>query len=113
MKNTAGVVMQPKKRMYIVDQGASLHMMRLSLLNHREKKTIRQSINILDFQTTNGIVVAETQAKVYIKELGAHQWIRLVKDSPSVLSLGRRSNELRYAYSWPSRKTPKLKNVRK
>ena len=79
MKYTAtGLAIHFKERMHIVDTGASL--------NRREKKTVRQSSNILDIQTANGIVVLDTQAKVYIKELGSYPWIHLVKDSPSVLS---------------------------
>ena len=46
----------------------------------------------LDFQIANDIVVSNTHAKVYINELGASLWIHVVKDSPSVLSLGRPCN---------------------
>ena len=86
MKNTAtsfGDTFQ--KRFYVVDSGASEHRMGLSSVNHTEKKTIRRPSSILDIQTANGIVVSDTQAKVYIKELGAYLWIHLVKDFPSVL----------------------------
>ena len=74
----------------------------LSSLNHQEKKTTRQSNNILDVQTARSIVVSDTQAKVCIKELDAYLWIHLVKDSPSVPSLGRPCNELGSSYSRPS-----------
>ena len=46
----------------------------------------------LDFQIANDIVVSDTHAKVYINELGASLWIHVVKDSPSVLSLGTPCN---------------------
>ena len=36
----------------------------------------------LIFRPSNDIVVSDTQAKVYIKELGAYQWTHLVKDAP-------------------------------
>ena len=59
-------------------------------------------------------MVSETQAK------GLHQgtwclslWIQLVKDSPSVLSLGRLCNDTGYYYSWPTRETPRLSNSKK
>ena len=45
------------------------------------------------------IVVSDTQAKVYIKEL--------VDQSPSVLSLGRPCTDLGYCYSWPSGEPPR------
>ena len=63
---------------------------------------------ILDVQTANGTVVSDTQAKVYIKESGAHLWIHLVKDSPSVLSLGKLCTELGHSYSWTTRETPRI-----
>ena len=45
-KSTAtGVAIHSKERMYIVNSGASLHMMGLSSRNHREKKTVRHSSN--------------------------------------------------------------------
>ena len=58
--------------MYRVDSGASLHMMGSLSLNNKEKNTLRQSSKILDIQTASGIVVLDTQVKVYMKELGAH-----------------------------------------
>ena len=81
--------------MYIVDSGASLHMMGSPSLNDKEKKTIRQSNKIVDIQTANCIVVSDRQTAVYTtKELGPYQLIHLVKDSPSALSLGRLCNDL-------------------
>ena len=44
-----------------------MHTMRLSSLNNKEKKTIRQSSKILERRTVSDIVVSDTQAKVYIK----------------------------------------------
>ena len=51
------------------------------------KRRKLKSSTVLDNQIANSSVVSDTQAKVYIKELGAYLWIHLVKDSPSVLSL--------------------------
>ena len=93
-KNAAtGLATHCKERMYIVDSGASLRMKGLSSLNHREK-TIRQSSTILDIQAATGIEVSDTRGKVYIKGLGAHLCTHVVKDSPSVPSLGRPSTNL-------------------
>ena len=75
-------------------------------------RSIRQSSKILDIQTANGVVVSDTQATVYIKELGASLWVHLVEDSPSVL-LGRLCNELGYSYWWPSGETPRLSKSEK
>ena len=58
-------------------------------------------------------MVSDTQAKVYIKEVGAYLLIHLVNDSLSVLLLGRQFNELGYSYSWPTRETPRLSKYKK
>ena len=50
----------------------------------------------------SGIVVLDTQ------EFGASLLTLLVKYFPSVLSLGRLSNELCFSSSWPTRETPRL-----
>ena len=97
----------------MVDSGASLHMMRLSSLNHKEKKTSRQSNTIRDIQTANGIVVSDTEAKVYIKELSAYQGVDLVKDSPAVLSLGSLCDEHGCSYSWFPGETPRWSRGKK
>ena len=87
--------------------------MGLSSLNCKEKKTIRQSSATLHIQTVYGSVVSDTQAKVYIKEVGAYLLVHSVKDSLSVLLLGRLCNELGYSYSWPTRETPRLSKGKK
>ena len=58
-------------------------------------------------------MVSGTQAKVCIKELDACLWIHLVKDSPSVPSLGRPCNELGSSYSWPTGDAPNLSKKKK
>ena len=99
--------------MCIVESGASLHVMWLSSLNNEEKKHIRPISKTVDIQTANGIVVSDTQAKVNIKERGAYLWVDLVKDSQSVLSLGRLCNELGDSYPWPSGETPRFSKGKK
>ena len=79
-KTAIGLAMHSKERAYIVDSGASLHVMGFSSPNHGEKKIIRRSSKILDIQTADGIVVSDTPAKVHIEELGACPWIHLVRD---------------------------------
>ena len=53
----------------------------------------KEKMYIVGCSASNCIVVSDTHAKVYIKELGAYLWIHLVKDSPSVPQLGRLCNE--------------------
>ena len=77
------------------------------------KKTIRQSSTNLDILIASGVVVSDTQAKVYIKELGAYLWVHLVENLPSMLSMGRLCNEVGYSCSWPSGETPRLSKGKK
>ena len=77
--------------MYKVDSGASLQKMMLLPLT--KKKTVRQSSTNLDIQTANGIVVSDTQAKVYIQEFGAHPWVQLVDYAINFVILTRGRQE--------------------
>ena len=58
----------------MVDSGTSMHLIGISSLNYEEKNAFRNSSENLDVETTNDIVVSDTQARVYIKELGAYLW---------------------------------------
>ena len=74
-ETTIGMVIHSKERVYIVDIGASLHMMDYLFWIIR-REIFRQSIKLLEFQTANAIVVSDTQAKVYIKEFGVDLFVR-------------------------------------
>ena len=107
-----GLAIHSKERMYIVDSGAPLHMMEVSSLNHRERRLFDSQANFWIFRPPLALC-SQTQANVYIKELGACLWVHLVKGSPSVLSLGRLCNELGYCCSWPTEETPRVSKGKK
>ena len=46
------------------------------------------------------MVSSTEEARVHIRELGTHLSVKLVEDSPSVLSLGRLCDELETSHSW-------------
>ena len=74
-KNTAtSLTTHSKEMIHRVDCDASWHMMGLSFLNNKGKKTVRRSRKVLDMYTASDIVVSDTQAKNYIKELDAYLW---------------------------------------
>ena len=78
-----GLAIHFEESVYSVHSGASLHVMGPTSQNKKENKTIGQPNKILDIHTSNGIVVSDTQAKVYIWLLfGVH----MVENSPSVLA---------------------------
>ena len=89
VRNTAtGLAIHTRERMHIVDSGASLHMMGLSSLICKEKNAFLAD-NILNFQTTSGIVVSDTSASVNITELGAYPWVHLVGSFSVSAHVGR------------------------
>ena len=90
--------MDSNERVYMVDSDALIHMMRLSSLNHKEKKTTRQSSNILDIQT----------ARSTSRNFDASQWIHLLKYSPSLSSFRRLCNERGHSCTWPTGNAPIL-----
>ena len=75
-------IIMSKDRKYIVDSGASLHMMGRSFLSPQEKKTLRPTEDDLKIQTAYGIRSTK-EARTYIHELGTHLHVTLVRDSPS------------------------------
>ena len=85
-----GMAIHSKERMYIVDSGASLRNDVIIFSESQRKEdysTFKQQIWI--FRSPMTLWCQTHTAKVYINELGASLWIHVVKDSPSVLSLGR------------------------
>ena len=63
-----GMAIHSKERMYIVDSGASLHIMGLSSRNHREKKTVRHSSN------KSGFSDRQWHCGLRHTREGLHQW---------------------------------------
>ena len=76
-------IIKSKDRMYIVDTGASLHMMEESSTLSAGRESIRQTKNYLEIHTANGSVYFSKEAIDYIREL----W-----------SLGRCCDELGCSY---------------
>ena len=93
-------IRKSKKRTYIVDSGASLHMMeeKLSLSSGKEKP-VRQTKNHLEVQAANGIVRPTKDREGLHPGAGHLLYVKPVEDSPSILSLGRLCNELTYSFS--------------
>ena len=76
--STPKPIMRSKGRMYIVDSGASSHMMmEKSSPCPQEDKTIRQTKHHLEIQTANSIVRCA-------KELGTRSWLKIHWRKPEV-----------------------------
>ena len=95
-------------RKYIIDSGASLHMISESSLLSSEKETIRPMVNPRRIQTANGIIEVNREAYVYVEDLEIWVWAMLVVDSPAVISLGVLCQEYGFTYLWKAGQRPKL-----
>ena len=69
-----------------MDSGASLHMMSKSYSTPEEQETIQKSKDPSVLMTANGTTQTTQEATVYVCNL--YMFVRLLEESPAVLSLG-------------------------
>ena len=65
-----------------------MHMIRRKDLNSAEVETVRISESPTTVITVNGDVQTNEEATVYVKELDLFLTVKLLEDTPAVLSLG-------------------------
>ena len=80
---------EPEEREFVVDSGASMHMVSRKDLNSAELETMRRSKNPTTVMTANGEVRTREEATVYVKELDLFETVKLLEDTPAVLALGK------------------------
>ena len=78
-----------EERKFVVDSGASMHMVSKKDLDSAELETMRISKNPTVEMTANGEVQARKVTKVYVKELILFVTVMLLEDTPVVLSVGK------------------------
>ena len=78
---------EPEEREFVVDFGASMHMVSKRDLNSAELETMRTSKNPTTVMTANGEVQTREAATVYVKELDLFVMVMLPEETPAVLSL--------------------------
>ena len=77
-------------RRYVVDSGASIHLIGNTLIRAKEKKSLRPTSHTHEIQTANGKIEVSEECLIHTQELGIWVWAKLAgSDSPAVLSLGR------------------------
>ena len=89
-----------EEREFVVDSGASLHMISKKDLNSAELKTVTTSISPTTVITANGEVQTNEEATVHVKELDKILTMKVLEDTPAVLSLGKLCDEHGYSYEW-------------
>ena len=96
-------VIKLKEREFVVDSAASRKH-----LNSAELETVKVSEGPTTVVAANGEVQTEEEATVYVKELDIFVTVKLLKDTPAVLSLGTLCEDHRYSYHWTGGQKPQL-----
>ena len=80
--------LKPEEREFVVDSGASMHMISKKDLNSAEMDTLTKSCSPTIVITANGVVQTNEEATVYVGELDIFLMMKLLENTPAVLSLG-------------------------
>ena len=104
--------LKPEEREFVVDSGASMHMISQKDSNSAELETVTTSRSPTTVKTANGEVQTHEEATFYVKELDIFLTMKVLKDTPAVLSLGKLCDEHGYSYELSNGQKPHLiKNV--
>ena len=97
-----------EEREFVVDSGASMHMISRKDLNSAEMDTLTTSISPTTVITANGEVQTHEEAIVYVKELDIFLTMKVLDNTPAVLSPGKLCDEHGYSYEWINGQKPHL-----
>ena len=100
--------LKPEEREFVVDSGASMHMISKKGLSDAEMDTLTKSCSPTIVITANGEVQTHEEAIVYVKELDILLTMKVLENTPAVLSLGKLCDENGYSYEWINGQKPHL-----
>ena len=95
-----------EEREFVVDSGASMHMISKKDLNDAEIDTFTKSCSPTIVTTANGEVQTHEEATVYVKELDIFLKMKVLENTPAVFSLGKLCDEHGYSYEWINGQKP-------
>ena len=104
----AASTIKPEEREFVVDSGASMHVVSRKDLNSAELETVRISKCPTTVATANGEMLTRVEATVYVRELDLFVTVMLLEDTPAVLSLEKLCEDHGYNYHWTSGQKPHL-----
>ena len=99
---------KPEEREFVVDSCAAMHMISKNDLSDAEMDTLTKSCSPTIVITANGEVQPHEEATVYVKELGLFLVMKVLVNTPAVLSLGKLCDENGYSYEWINGQKPHL-----
>ena len=100
--------LKPEEREFVVDSRASMHMISKMDLNSAEVETVTTSGSPTTVLTAKEEVQTHEEATVYVKELDIFLTMKVLEDTPAVLSLGKLRDEHGYSYEWINGQKPHL-----
>ena len=100
--------LKPEEREFVVDSGASMHMISKKDLDDAEMDILTKSCSLTMVITANGEVQTHEEATVYVKELDIFLTIKVLENTPAVLSLGKLCDENGYSYEWIDGRKPHI-----
>ena len=100
--------LKPEEREFVVDSGASMHMISKKDLSEAEMDTLTKSRSPTIVITANGEVQTLEEAIVYVKELDIFLTMKVVENTPAVLSFGKLCDANGYSYEWINGQKPHL-----
>ena len=98
--------LKPEEREFVVDSGASMHMISNKDLSNAEMDTLTKSCSPTIVKTADGEVQTHEEATVYVKESDILLPMKVVESTPAVLSLGNLCDENGYSYEWINGQKP-------
>ena len=100
--------LNPEEREFVVDSGASMHMISRKDLSKAEMDTLTKSCSPTKVITANGEVQTHEEAILYVKEFDIFLTMKVLENTPAVLSLGKLCDENGYSYEWINGQKPHL-----
>ena len=85
-----------------------MHMISKKDLSKAEMDTLTKSCSLTIVITANGEVQTHEEATVYVRELDIFLTMRVLENTPAVLSLGKLCDENGYSYEWINGQKPHL-----
>ena len=87
----------PEEREFVVDSGASMHMISKKDLSDAEMDTLTKLCRPTTVTTANGEVHTHEEATVYVEEFDFFLTMKVLDNTPAVLSLGKLCAENGYS----------------
>ena len=107
-------VIKQEEREFVVDCGASMHMLSRKEMNSAELETVKVSKRPTTVVAANGEVQTREEATVHVREKDLFLTTMLLEDTPAFLSHGKLCENHGYSYHRTSGPKPQLiKNGRR